>query len=481
MIPDSPYCACATPPGIGGIAVIRMSGRGADEIADRVFRILRSSGQRIRSVREMPGYTMAFGRVIDPNDDSIIDECILSVFRAPHSYTGEDLIEISCHGGAAVRQEIIRVLLQNGARAAEPGEFTKNAFLSGKIDLSQAESVMDVISSESTLALKSAENQLLGALRERIRETSGELYKIFAKLEMILEFPEHEETPENIGDSAVRLSAAAIQLRDLAQTYTQGRILREKMNVVLCGVPNSGKSSLLNRLAGYDRAIVTPVAGTTRDTLEVETSVEGVPVRLIDTAGLRETMDTVEKIGVSKAFDAISGADLLLWLISPEESGEEGDLSFFANVAKSYAERRIGILASKSDLLSKSSAEEFLCDSLDKIEKMGLSEKIRFSRAISSETGEGIERIGSEIRSFYDELGQGTNRSLLLTNSRHYDRVNRAAAHLSEASEILASGQPVEIAGSLIRTAMDLLGEITGDHVNETLVAEIFSRFCIGK
>lgn len=481
MVPESPYCACATPPGIGGIAVIRMSGQGADEVADRIFRIMRSSEEGVRSVREMPGYTLAFGRVIDPSDDTVIDECVLSVFRAPHSYTGEDLIEISCHGGSAVRQEILRVLLQNGARAAEPGEFTRNAFLSGKIDLSQAESVMDVISAESTLALRVAEIHLLGALREEIRKTSDELYGIFAKLEMILEFPEHEETPGNIGDAAVRLSEAAAKLRDLAQTYTQGRILKEKMNVVLCGVPNSGKSSLLNRLAGYDRAIVTPIPGTTRDTLEVDTSVEGVPVRLIDTAGLRSTMDTVEKIGVSRAFDAISEADLLLWLISPEENGEDGDLSFFADAAKSFEDRKIGILVSKTDLLSKNSAEGFLRDILTAIGKLNLSGKIRFSQAISSETGEGIERIGAEIRAFYDELGQGANRSLLLTNSRHYDRVNRATDHLLEASGILSAGQPVEIACSLIRSAMDLLGEITGNSVSETLVAEIFSRFCIGK
>jgi tRNA modification GTPase len=424
---------------------------------------------------------MAFGRVVDPENDNVIDECVLGVFRAPHSYTGEDLIEISCHGGSAVRQEIIRVLIQNGARAAEPGEFTKNAFLSGKIDLSQAESVMDVISAESSLALRSAETHLLGALKEEIRKTSGELYGIFAKLEMILEFPEHEETPENIGDAAIRLSESAARLRDLAQTYTQGRILKEKMNVVLCGVPNSGKSSLLNRLAGYDRAIVTPIPGTTRDTLEVDTSVEGIPVRLIDTAGLRTTMDTVEKIGVSRAFDAISGADLLLWLISPEENGEDGDLSFFADAAESFEDRKIGILVSKSDLLSKSSAEEYLRDILAAIEKLGLSGTIRFSQAISSETNEGIEWIGAEIRSMYDELGQGANRSLLLTNSRHFDRVTRAADFVMEASGILSVGQPAEIACSLIRSAMDSLGEITGDSVNETWVAEIFSRFCIGK
>ncbi|MBN1774955.1 MAG: tRNA uridine-5-carboxymethylaminomethyl(34) synthesis GTPase MnmE [Clostridiales bacterium] len=481
MVPESPYCACATPPGIGGIAVIRMSGRYADEVADRVFRIVRSVNPGVRSIREMAGYTMAYGHVVDPESGSVIDECVLAVFRAPHSYTGEDLIEISCHGGSAVRQEILRVLIQNGARAAEPGEFTKNAFLAGKIDLSQAESVMDVISAESSLALRSAETQLLGALKTEIHKLSDELYVVFGRLEMIVEFPEHEETPENIGDAAENLSDAARQLRELAQTYTQGRILKEKMNVVLCGVPNSGKSSLLNRLAGYDRAIVTPVAGTTRDTLEVDTSIEGIPVRLIDTAGLRETMDAVEKIGVSRAYEAIREADLLLWLISPEEQSAGGDVSFFAEVAKSFENGKIGILVSKSDLIRKNTAEEYLREIMLDIKKSGLSAKIRFSRAFSSETQEGIDEIGAQVRSLYDELGQGADRELLLTNGRHYDRVSRAAGYVDEAAELLRANQPTEIACSLIRSAMDELGEITGDRVNESLVEEIFSRFCIGK
>jgi|LSQX01.1.fsa_nt_gb tRNA modification GTPase len=479
MVPESPYCACATPPGIGGIAVIRMSGRYSFDVADRIFKILRSTAPTVQSVREMPGYTSAFGRITDPKDGAIIDECVLTVFRAPHSYTGDDLVEISCHGGSAVRQEILRVLIENGARAAEAGEFTRSAFLSGKIDLSQAESVMDVISAESTLALRAAETQLLGALREQIGKTSAELYGVFAKLEMLIEFPEHEETPENIEDASERLTTSATQLRALARTYTQGRILKEKMNVVLCGIPNSGKSSLLNRLAGYDRAIVTPIAGTTRDTLEVDTSVEGIPVRLIDTAGLRDTMDTVERIGVSKAFDAITEADLLLWLISPEE--DDGDLMFFAKAAGALGSRKVGLLVSKSDLISKAGAEEYLRNLFSSIEKLGLSDKIRFGRAISSETREGIGQVGAEIRSMYDELGQGVNRSLLLTNSRHYDRVSRAADRVDEAAAVLADGQPAEIACTLIRSALDALGEITGDRVSETLVDEIFSRFCIGK
>ncbi|NLW88231.1 MAG: tRNA uridine-5-carboxymethylaminomethyl(34) synthesis GTPase MnmE [Clostridiaceae bacterium] len=481
MFPEAPYCACATPPGIGGIAVIRMSGKNAVEVADRVFQVIRASSPEVDSVQAMPGYSAAFGRLTDPKNQSVIDECILSLFRKPHSYTGEDVIEISCHGGTAVRQEILRVLIENGARAAEPGEFTKNAFLSGKIDLSQAESVMDVISAESTLALRAAETHLLGALKKEIRRASERIYEGFAKLEMIIEFPEHEDTTEGAKEVAARLSESTDSLRELARSYTQGRILKEKMNVVLCGVPNSGKSSLLNRLAGYDRAIVTPVAGTTRDTLEVDTSIEGIPVRLMDTAGLRDTMDTVEKIGVSRAFDAITNADLLLWLISPAEDTEDGDLEFFRRAVEPLGDARVGILVSKSDLFPRGDANGFLKRITNQIDQLGLSRKIRFGLSISSETGEGIAEIGARIRSLFDELGYGACRELLITNGRHYDRIHRAVERIEQAVGVINEDQPTEIACSLLRLAMDELGEITGDSVNESLVAEIFSRFCIGK
>jgi tRNA modification GTPase len=481
MFSERPYCACATPPGIGGIAVIRMSGMQSVQVADRVFSIIRTVSGTVRTVAAMDGYTSAFGHVKDPVSGKIIDEAVLTVFRSPHSYTGDDLIEISCHGGSAVRQEILRVLIENGARAAEPGEFTRNAFMAGKIDLTQAESVMDVISAESSLALESAGIQLLGALKQEIRFISESLYRAFAALEMIVEFPEHDDSPENTRTAADEIKHQIERLESLATTYSQGKILSEKMTVVLCGIPNSGKSSLLNRLAGYDRAIVTAIPGTTRDTLEVITSIEGIPVRLIDTAGLRETMDEIEKIGVSRAFDAVREADLLLWLISPEEDTASEDISFLDAAAKSLGDQKIGILVSKSDLISEKTATEFLDVVLAKIDEADLSGKIRFHMSFSSETGEGIRTIGLQIKSIYDELGQGRDSELLITNARHYAHVLNATSRLKQAENVLLSGEPSEIACSLIRMAMDELGEITGDCVSETLVETIFSRFCIGK
>ena len=481
MFSERPYCACATPPGIGGIAVIRMSGMQSAQVADRVFSVIRTVSGTVRTVADMEGYTSAFGHVKDPASGRIIDEAVLTVFRAPHSYTGDDLIEISCHGGSAVRQEILRVLIENGARAAEPGEFTRNAFLTGKIDLTQAESVMDVISAESSLALNSAGMQLIGALKQEIRLISDSLYRAFAALEMIVEFPEHDDSPENTRKAAEEIQVQIEKLESLATTYSQGRILREKMTVVLCGIPNSGKSSLLNRLAGYDRAIVTAIPGTTRDTLEVITSVEGIPVRLIDTAGLRETMDEIEKIGVSRAYEAVREADLLLWLISPEEKTAAEDISFLSAASERIGDQKIGILVSKSDLISENTATGFLNDVLAKTAGAGLSGKIRFNMSFSSETGEGIRTIGLQIKSIYDELGSGRDSELLITSARHYSHVINAADRLRQAKNVLLSGEPSEIACSLIRMAMDELGEITGDCVSETLVETIFSRFCIGK
>ena len=480
MPSDSPYCACATPPGVSGLAVIRMSGSGSAEVLDRVFNIVRSADD-VTTAADMRGYTSAFGNIYDPLDGHIIDEVVCTRFAAPHSYTGDDCVEISCHGGAAVRQEILRVLLENGARGAQPGEFTRAAFLAGKIDLSQAEAVMDVISADSKLALAAAERHLAGDLKQRIREISKAIFISFAALEMIVEFSEHEDSPGNTQAIIQSLSQQLQALTDIAASFSQGRILREGMTVVLCGVPNSGKSSLLNRLAGYDRAIVTASPGTTRDTLEVFSSVEGIPVRLIDTAGFRYTLDETEMLGVSRAYAAVKEADLLLWLCSPDGYDLKENSELFGMLSDSMSFNDIGILVSKADLLDKEHADLFAENVKDRIEEWGLSGKIRFFLVFSSETGEGIELLGKEVKRLYDQKGQGQMSQVLLTNGRHYDRVKLAADALNETVTLLGIGQSADVACSLLRTAMDALGEITGDCVNEELINTIFSRFCIGK
>lgn len=480
MSSDRPYCACATPPGVSGLAVIRMAGSGSAEVTDRVFHIARSADDAV-SVKDMRGYTAAFGTIYDPADGHVIDEVICTRFTAPHSYTGEDCVEISCHGGSAVRQEILRVLLENGARGADAGEFTRAAFLAGKIDLSQAEAVMDVIAADSKLALAAAERQLAGALKQSVRMISEALYRSFAALEMIVEFPEHDDTPENTSAISAALSEQLRRLNELAASFSQGRILREGMTVVLCGVPNSGKSSLLNRMSGYDRAIVTAQPGTTRDTLEVFSSIEGIPVRLIDTAGLRETYDEVEKLGVSRAYAAVKEADLLLWLCSPDGNDLEEGSELYGALSDPRSQSDIGILVSKADLMDEEQAAIFTVKIKDRINQWGFSSKIRFYHIFSSETGEGIEILGNEVRRLYEEKGQGQMSQVLLTNGRHYDKVKAASETLFETMALLERGQSADLACSLLRSTMDALGEITGDSVNEELVHTIFSRFCIGK
>lgn len=480
MSSDRPYCACSTPPGASGLAVIRMSGTGSAEVLDRVFTIIRSADPA-KSVTEMRGYTAAYGMIRDPKDGHVIDGVVCTRFTSPHSYTGEDSVEISCHGGPAVRQEILRVLLENGARGAEPGEFSQRAFLAGKMDLSQAEAVMDVIAADSELALAAAERQLAGALKQNVRKISGSLYVSFAALEMIVEFPEHEDTPENTKSIVQDLKEQLKVLTGLAATFSQGKILREGMTIVLCGVPNSGKSSLLNRLAGYERAIVTATPGTTRDTLEVFTSLEGIPVRLVDTAGLRETEDEIEKLGVNRAFAAVKEADLILWLCSPDGEDLKAGSELYEALSGSVSKNDIGILASKSDTMGAAEADAFLAKIKNQIRDWGFADRIRFYHIFSSETGSGIDDLGQEIRRLYEEKGQGQISQVLLTNSRHYEKVKAAADTLSEVVALLERGQSADFACSLLRSTMDALGEITGDSVNEELVRTIFSRFCIGK
>ena len=455
-----------------------MAGEGSCEVADKVFTIRRAAGDA-RTVSGMSGYTVAYGLIKDPSTGKVVDEVMLTRFCAPHSYTGEDSVEISCHGGLTVRQEILRVLLENGARMAEPGEFTKKAFLSGKMDLSQAEAVMDVIAADSDLALRAANSHLQGSLKTKIRELCDDLYSCMAVFEMWIDEPDDEDALKALARNTNALSSAREKMRDLLSTYRQGRILSERMNIVICGIPNSGKSSLLNYLSGYDRAIVTDVPGTTRDTLEVSTSMSGVPVKLIDTAGIRETDDVVEAIGVNRATDALSEADIVLWLVSCEEEDiEETLMERIMNLPK---ETKIGLLISKSDTADESSIGKKKSMIEDTIREKNYSRGLDFCGSISAQTGEGIKEIEDLVRKTYDELGSAHAQEVLLTNQRHVDHLSTALTKIDRCIELSRAGVSLEEPSLLLRTALEELGEITGDSVSDTLVDTIFSRFCVGK
>lgn len=473
---DRSYYACSTPPGIGGIAVIRVGGVDSFALVDKIFTVTRSADKAGR-VSDMRGYTAAFGQIKDPQTNNWIDDAVCTVFRAPHSYTGENIVEISCHGGHTVRQEIFRVLSENGARTAEAGEFTKRAFLAGKLDLSQAEAVMDVISAKSELALSAAGRQLAGGVKQAIQRLSDQIYTQFCALETLVEFPEYDPMEFD----GKRLLKAKDELSSLYKSFSRGRILKDGMTVVLAGMPNSGKSSLLNLLAGFERAIVTEEAGTTRDTLEIFISMAGIPLRVVDTAGLRDTGDKVESIGIRRAVDAADQSDILLWLADENEEDLHSDSSFIKLLRAHAGYRPVGIIITKSDILD-SSRKTGLRENIRRfVEQEGFGDDVFYIHSFSSKTGEGLDVLEEKVSEIYEMRGQVQDEEVMLTNARHANAVLEARDFLQEALSLLQAGHPPDIACALLRSAMESLGEITGAAVSDELIRQIFSRFCVGK
>ncbi len=468
---DEPICACSTPAGISGIAVIRVSGNGCGKLADKCSVILRSSGDYSR-LSELPGYTCAFGYVKDPSNGAKVDEVIFTRFETPHSYTGEEMIEISSHGSGAVKQEILKCLGMSGIRMAYPGEFSRRAFINGKMSLASAEAVMDVINSETERQLEAAGSLLSGKLAEEIDRIEKNLYDQAAMLETFTEFdtedPEEEDAKlEEVKDN---LSDCHDRLTTLCKGYGKGRILSERLRVALLGLPNSGKSTLLNTLTGFDRAIVTEVAGTTRDTIEVQININGIPVTLIDTAGIRETEDIIENIGIGKAYEAGRGADMVFYMIPPDMTVEEA-YTCVREIAED-CESVTGVF-SKSDAGENPDREEIEA----RLRELGITNFI----SISAEEDLNIDKLEDAIIDYYDELGGGASEGLLITNSRHYTKFLKASKKLALALDALDNGLGTEVCASALRACLDEIGEVTGKTVSATLADTIFSRFCIGK
>ncbi len=472
---SDPICACSTPAGISGIAVIRVSGDGCALNIDKCARIVRAADEA-GSVSELKGYTCGFGKLINPQTGSVVDEVIITRFVNPHSYTGEDMVEISCHGSAAVKQEIIRILGMCGIRLAYPGEFSRRAFINGKMSLASAEAVMDVINADSERQLKAAGSLMSGALADKISSLEDELYKAMALIEMLVEFDhDDDDTDEEIKDAdkvSEILKEQHKVLSDLVDGYDKGRILSERMRVALIGLPNSGKSTLLNTLTGFDRAIVTEVAGTTRDTIEVALNVDGIPVTLIDTAGLRKTDDFVESIGIGRAMDAGRNADLVFYVISPDldiEEAQEG----IRELAEDIGGEFITAVFSKSDEGDNPAREE--------IEEVLRSYGIDSFISVSAEEGINIDKLENVIRDYYDSLGGRQEEGLLITNARHYNKLDKALGYLEMSIQAMTDLKGVEVCSSTLRSCLDEIGEVTGKTVSAQLADTIFSRFCIGK
>lgn len=443
--------AISTPPGEGGVAMVRLSGSRALEIAGRVFRPRRATRGQLKPWR------VYLGDFVDMAG-SPVDECLCTYFRGPRSYTAEDVVEFSLHGGGFLAARALDVLLNQGASLAEPGEFTRRAFLNGRISLTQAEAVMDIIRASSDVALRQANEHLRGRLADFITAQREKCLETLALIEVSIDFTD-DETP---GDArlhvAGQLEQAERVLREMADTVREGRVASEGLRVVLAGRPNAGKSSLLNALAGEDRAIVTDIAGTTRDTIEARINLDGILLTLWDTAGLREGADLVEKLGVERAEKAMEAADIVLVLIDGAGDLHPDDRRL---LARTSSDNRI-VLATKADLPRQVALAPYDALPVSVVNHQGLTE-LRV-------------RLAKEARRL-----AGPENTLVITNLRHHQALLRSVDHLQAARRSLAEGWELEMAAIDVRAAVDALGAITGDTIGEELADNIFGRFCIGK
>ncbi len=472
MFYDDTITAISTPYGSGGIGIVRISGEKSFDIADKIFK-----GKK--KLDQVKSHTITYGKIIDNKDGSAIDEVLLTKMEGPKTYTREDVIEINCHGGIVVLKKVLELVIRNGARLAEPGEFTKRAFLNGRIDLTQAEAVIDLINAKTTLSSKIALSQLEGVLSKKIKDAKDALVELLAHIESTLDFP--EEDFDKITEQVIREKIEKIkaELFDILSTFDKGKILKEGVNAVIVGKPNVGKSSLLNRLTGYDRAIVTDVPGTTRDTIEEYINVEGIPLKIIDTAGIRETGDIIEKIGVDKAKKAIDSADLIIMMIDAVEGFTNAD----AYVLKSITEKKKVLLINKIDLL-----ENLLdCQNINKIyQDTELSNNIELKDSpiilSSMKDGRGLDDLRKEIAKLFwgGEIKEHGIENVM-TNVRHKTLMENALNSLDDAILAYSSGMPMDCIAIDIRNAALYLGSITGENISDEILDEIFSTFCIGK
>lgn len=452
--------AISTPVGEGGISIVRISGDDAIKVAQRIY--------QGKNLEKVASHTINYGHIIDPDTKQEVDEVMVSVMRAPHTYTREDVIEINCHGGLLATTRILQLVLSYGARMAEPGEFTKRAFLNGRIDLSQSEAVMDLIRAKTDKSMKVALNQLDGDLSRLIRHLRKDILDVLAQVEVNIDYPEYDDV-EEMTTKMLKEKATDIQQRiqSLLKTARQGKVLREGLATAIIGRPNVGKSSLLNALLHEDKAIVTNVAGTTRDVIEEYVNVNGVPLKLIDTAGIRDTADTVEKIGVERSRKALDAADLVLLLIdnSAPLTAEDEKL-----LAATKDKQRIVIL-NKTDLPSQLD--------LDRLKEL-VGDAALIETSIVKH--EGMDQLGAQIsHMFFDQGIESSQNNVMVTNARHIGLLHQANDALSDVLKGIADGMPVDLVQIDMTRCWDLLGEITGDSYQDELLDQLFSQFCLGK
>ena len=465
--------APATVPGTGAISVIRVSGPEALSIADKVITC------RKGSISEAKGYTIRFGTVSDA-DGRIIDEVLASVFRAPHSYTGENSVEISCHASSYIVSELMAMLHEAGARAAEPGEFTQRAYLNGKMDLAQAEAVADVISSQSATAHRIAFNQMKGGFSSELRDMRSELLELVSLMELELDFSEEEVEFADRSRLDTLLSAIIAHVTRLVDSFRLGNVIKNGVPVAIAGATNTGKSTLLNALLGEDRAIVSDIHGTTRDTIEETLNIDGILFRFIDTAGLRETTETVEKIGIERTFKKISEASIVLGMIDLTRDFETTCETVREIIAKvDFNTQKLVILLNKTDISGVNnnvSTSNFI---VSELENKGVRENVAII-PISAKTGAGIHELRAQLATSQRNLLADSD-TTLVTNQRHVQALTDARTSLLRVREGLASALPTDLAAQDIREAIYHLGSIVGEISTDEVLGNIFRNFCIGK
>lgn len=454
--------AISTPLGEGAIAIVRLSGDEAIQIADKLFR-----GKRNKRLIDVQTHTIHYGHLLDPKTGEVAEEVMVSVMEGPHTFTKEDVVEINCHGGIVSVNRVLQLVLRSGARLAEPGEFTKRAFLNGRIDLSQAEAVMDLIRAKTDRAMNVALGQMEGRLSKLIQRLRQEILETLAHVEVNIDYPEYDDVEEMTHNMLLeKANLVRVEMKKLLETSQQGKILREGLSTVIVGRPNVGKSSLLNSLVQENKAIVTDIPGTTRDVIEEYVNVRGVPLRLLDTAGIRETEDIVERIGVEKSRQVLKEADLILLVLNYSDDLTKEDENLF----KAVEGMDVIVIINKTDLPQKIDMEKVT-------ELTGKSPLVTTSLL----EDQGVDDLEEAIAALFFSGSIETGDITYVSNSRHIALIHQALHTIEEAIAGVESGVPIDIVQIDFTRTWELLGEIIGESIHESLIDQLFSQFCLGK
>ncbi|MDO4282183.1 MAG: tRNA uridine-5-carboxymethylaminomethyl(34) synthesis GTPase MnmE [Clostridia bacterium] len=451
--------AIATALSNSGISIIRISGKDSLNIINKIFKT---------SYKIEPNH-IVYGKIM--KDHEVLDHVLVSYFKSPKSYTGEDVCEINCHGGNEITKEILELVLESGAILAEPGEFSKRAFLNGKMDLSQAEAVINLINAKTKTESRIASKNMEGNLSKKVRELREELIELLAHIEVSVDYPEYDYDEVKNRNVIHLIDKKRDEINDILKTYEHGRIIKEGVNVAILGKPNVGKSSLLNKLANYNKAIVTDIPGTTRDIVEETINIDDIVFNISDTAGIRDTNDIIEKIGVEKSLSMLDEVDFVIYMLNAEEKIDKDDIEILSKI-QNKGIKYITVI-NKMDKIKKSNFDAIL----NELKQIGVEETIE----ISIQEDRGIDKLKNAIVKIFHQNDFDFEHELIITNSRHKDLLKKALNYLEEARNEINNGQPIDIVSIYIKKVANTLGEIIGSNVSQDIIDKIFEKFCVGK